>query len=256
VRGNENHVQSKENVHVSEIDNATKPQGKAAAISRKSEHTAPENGKEKEEKAVAPSVSSHQSLPKAAAMLVAEGVTPKRAQEFAQLFDCDQIERNVALGLHCGKKNPPGYLLALIRDDPASRRVVPGSEADQVRRRERPAARRERNGPVQALEARGPVPSAVSPPQPKSRASEALCGTFSGVWEPVTGVEDPLEALPPEDRDRYTQRAREEVLRAKPWLGASVYECNGPLMQAMIRTQLRAMLATTKAPASRGAPSG
>jgi hypothetical protein len=134
-----NHVQSSESVNIREINNGPKPQktpvaqsieaertivendnetqNKAAAISRKVEHTSPQNGKEGEKKAVAPSVSSHQALPKAAALLVAQGVTPKRAREFAQLFDCEQIERNVALGLHCGKNNPPGYLLRLIQDD-------------------------------------------------------------------------------------------------------------------------------------------
>jgi hypothetical protein len=247
-------IQSLHGEHVTR-KNDNEAQQKPAVITLHVEHTPPQNGKEGEKKAVAPSVSSHQPLPKAAALLVAQGVTPKRAREFAQLFDYEQIERNVALGLHRGKNNPPGYLLTLIRDDPASRRVVPGSEADQVRRRERPGAQRERNGPVKALEAREPVPSAISPPQPKSRASEAVCGTFSGVSEVAGGVEDPLEALSPEDRDQYACRAREEVLRANAWLGASPREGN-PIMQAMIRTQLRAMLATTKAPASRGAPSG
>jgi DNA-binding MarR family transcriptional regulator len=278
VQGDENHVQSSENTNVNEIDNAAKPhkkpaftslttkhvsgengnekQGKAPARSRKAEHTAPQNGKEGEKKAIAPSVSSHPERTTAAALLIAEGVTPKRAGEFAQLFDHDQIERTIALGLHRTKKNPPGYLLTLIRDDPASRRIAPGSEADQIRQRERPAVRREQNGPVKAREAREPVPGAVSPVQPKQRASEAICGTFSGGSDMPGGVEDPLEALPSEDRDRYVQRAREEVLRAKPWLGAAVYECNGPLMQAMIRTQLRALLATPEASASRGAPSG
>jgi hypothetical protein len=278
VQGDENHVQSSENANVSEINNAAKPhekpastslttkhvsgendnekQGKDAARSRKAECTAPQNGTEGEKKAVVPSVSSHPERTTAAALLIAEGVTPKRAGEFAQVFDYAQIERNVALGLHCGKKNPPGYLLTLIRDDPASRRIAPGSEADRIRQRERPAVRREQNGPVKAREAREPVPRAVLPSQPKQRASEAICGTFSGGSDMPGGVKDPLEGLPPEDRDRYVQRAREEVLRAKPWLGAAVYECNGPLMQAMIRTQLRALLATPEASASRGAPSG
>jgi len=277
VQGDENHVQSSENANVSEIDNATKPhekpvaksleaehvvvengnekQGKAPARSRKAECTAPQNGKEGGKKAVASSVLSHPERTTAAALLIAEGVTPKRAGEFAQLFDRDQIERTIALGLHRTKKNPPGYLLTLIRDDPASRRIAPGSEAEQVRRRERPAVRCEQNGPVKAREAREPVPGAVLPSQPKQRASEAMCGTFPGGSEPPGRVEDPLAALSLEDRDRYTQRAREEVLRANAWLGASPRESN-PIMQAMIRTQLRAMLATTEAPASRGAPSG
>jgi len=275
AQGDENHVQSSENTNVSGINNAAKPhkksasttlktehvsgengnkkQEKAAVISRKTEYTAPQNGKEGEKKAVAPSVSSHPEPTTAAALLIAEGVTPKRAGEFAQVFDYAQIERNVALGLHRGKKNPPGYLLTLIRDDPASRRIAPGSEADQVRR---PAVRREQNSPVRALEAREPVPHAVLPSQPKPRASEAIYGALSGAAEPAgVVVEDPLEALSPEDRDRYTQRAREEVLRANAWLGASPRESN-PIMQAMIRTQLRAMLATPEASASRGAPSG
>jgi hypothetical protein len=278
AEGDENHVQSSENTNVSGINNAVKPhenpvaksleakhtvveirnadRQKPAAISRKAEHTPPQNGKEGEKKAVAPSVFSHPEPTTAAALLVAEGVTPKRAGEYAQVFDCAQIERNIALGLHCGKKNPPGYLLTLIRDDPASRRIAPGSEADRVRRRERPAAAlRGRIGPVQDLEAREPIPSAVSPPQPKQRASEAICGAFSGASEPPPEVEDPLGALSPEDRERYTQRAREEVLRANAWLGTSARE-NNPIMQAMIRRQLRTMLATTEMPASRGAPSG
>jgi len=278
VQGDKNHVQSSENTNVSKIDNAAKPhekpvtksleaehvvvencnekQGKATAISRKAEYTAPQNGKEGEKKVVAPSVLSHPERTTAAALLIAEGVTPKRAGEFAQLFEPEQIERNVALGLHRTKKNPPGYLLTLIRDDPASRRIAPGSEADRVRQRERPAVRREQNGPVKAREAREPVPHAVLPSQPKPRASEAIYGALSGAAEPAgVVVEDPLEALSPEDRDRYTQRAREEVLRANAWLGASPRESN-PIMQAMIRTQLRAMLATPEASASRGAPSG
>jgi hypothetical protein len=273
----ENHVKSSENVEKRVIHNATKPQekpapislevehtapqngneegGKAAAVCRKAERTAPKNGKEGEEKAVTSSFLPHLKSPKAAALLVAEGVTPKRAMDFAQVFECEQIERNIALGLHHGKKNPPGYLLTLVRDDPAGRRIVPGSEADQVRQRERSGALRGRNGPVKALEAREPVPVAVSPTQAKQRASEAICGAFTGVSEPPGKVEDPLEALPPEDRDRYTQRAREEVLRANAWLGPSPRESN-PIMQAMIRTQLRAMLATPETQASRGAPSG
>jgi hypothetical protein len=271
VKSEKIHVKPSGNVKKSVINNETKPHGKpvpksipaeqaarqndnekqekATAINRKAECTAPQNGKEGEKKAVAPSVLSHPERTTAAALLIAEGVTPKRAGELAQVFDCDQIERNVALGLHRGKKNPPGYLLTLIRDDPASRRITPGSEADQIRRRERPAVRREQNGPVKAREARESVPRAVLPSQPKQRASEAICGTFPG-------AKDPLEALSPEDRDRYTQRAREEVLRANAWLGAAVYECNGPLMQAMIRTQLRAMLATPEGAVCRGAPSG
>jgi len=236
-------------------ENGKKTQGETVSISQKVEYTIPQNGKEEKKKAVTPSVSSHQPRSKAAALLVAEGVTPRRAEGFAQVFDCEQIERNIALGLHREKNNPPGYLLTLIRDDPAGRRIVPGSEADQVRRRERPAVVRERNGPVKALEAREPVPGANSLAQPKQRASEAICGAFTGGLEPPGKVEDPLEALPPEDRDRYTQRAREEVLRANAWLGPSPRESN-PIMQAMIRTQLRAMLATPEAQASRGAPSG
>jgi hypothetical protein len=277
VQGDENHVQSSENTNVNEIDNAAKPhkkpastslttkhvsgengnekQGKDAARSRKAECTAPQNGKEGGKKAVAPSVLSHSERTTVAALLIAEGVTPKRAGEFAQLFDHDQIERTIVLGLHRTKKNPPGYLLTLIRDDPASRRIAPGSEADRVRQHERSAALRGQIGPAKALEAREPVPGAVSPVQPKQRASEAICGTFSGESEPPPEVKDPLEALSPEDRDRYTQRAREEVLRANAWLGGGGHESN-PIMQAMIRTQLRAMLATTEAPASRGAPSG
>ena len=102
---------------------------------------------------------------------------------FPGTFNDGPIARTITLGIHRTKTNPPGYLLRLIQDDAASKRIAPGSEADQVRRRERPAVRREQNGPVKALEAREPVPSAVSPPQPKQRASEAICGTFSAASE-------------------------------------------------------------------------
>jgi hypothetical protein len=270
-------VKSRENVQKSLISNETKPhekpeikshqaehasvqndtekQKEPAAISRKAEHTTPQNGKEERKKAVTPSVSSHPEHTAAASLLIAEGVTPARARSFAQLFEREHIERTIAIGMHRTKNNPPGYLLRLIQDDAASKRIVPGSEADRVRQRERPAALRGQIGPAKALEAREPVPSVVSPVQPKQCASEAICGTFSGASEPPGGVEDPLEALSHEDRDRYTQRAREEVLRANAWLGGAAHESN-PIMQAMIRKQLRAMLATTGAPASRGAPSG
>jgi len=277
VEKDENHVKSRENVEKRVIHNAAKQQekpvvislevehttpqngkekwGEPAVVSRKVERTTPQNGKEGEKKAVTPSFLSHRLLPKAAALLVAEEVTPKRAMDFAQVFECEQIERNIALGLHHGKKNPPGYLLTLVRDDPAGRRIVPGSEADQVRQRERSGTLRGRNGPVKALEARESVPGANSLAQPKRRVSKAICGRFTGVSEPPGKVEDPLETLSPEDRAQYTQRAREDVLRANPWLGSSPRESN-PIMQAMIRTQLRAMLATPEAQASRGAPSG
>jgi hypothetical protein len=278
VKSEKNPVKSSENINVSEKKDAIKPheepvtknikaeqiavqndsekQKETAAKAINTEHTAPKNGKEEKKKAVTPSVSSHPEHTAAATLLIAEGVTPARARSFAAIFEPERIERNIALGLHRTKNNPPAYLLRLIQDDAASKRIVPGSEADQVRQRERSGALRGRIGPVKALEAREPVPSAVSPAQPKQRASEAICGTFSGSSESPGGVEDPLEALSPEDRDGYARRAREEVLRANAWLGASARDSHGPLMQAMIRTQLRAMLATPKAPASRGAPSG
>jgi hypothetical protein len=214
------------------------------------------NGNEEKEKSVPTTVSSRQEQAnKTAQLLIDEGVTHNRAKEFAHLFDYQRIRRTIDLDLHRTKQNPPGYLLRLIQDDAASKRIVSGSEADQVRQRERGPALRGRIAPTEAAETREPVPSAVSPPQPKPRAPEAICGTFPAVSEPPPKVVDPLEALSPEDRERYTQRARAEVLRAKPWLGPSPSESN-PLMQAMIRTQLRAMLATIKAPGSPGAPSG
>jgi hypothetical protein len=216
----------------------------------------PLNGNEEEEKSVPISVSSRQEQANnTAQLLIDEGVTHNRAKEFAHLFDYERVRRTIDLDLHRTKKNPPGYLLRLIQDDAASKRIVPGSEADQVRQRERGAALRGRIAPVKAAQAREPVRSTVSPQQPKSRASEGICGTFPAVSELTPEVKDPLEALSPEDRERYTQRARAEVLRANSWLGASPSESN-PLMQAMIRTQLRAILATTEAPGSQGAPSG
>jgi hypothetical protein len=238
------------------VQNDNEKQRETVAISQKAEHTTPQNGTEEKKNAVTPSISSHLQQTTAAALLIAEGVTPARARSFAATFEPEHIERNVALGLHRTKNNPPAYLLRLIQDDAASKRIVPGSEADQVRQRERFGALRGRIGPVKATGAREPVPSVVSPVQPKQRASEAICGTFPWVAESPGRVEDPLEALSPEDRDRYARRAREEVLRAKPWLGEVARTSNGPLMQAMIREQLRAMLTTTEAPASRGAPSG
>lgn len=238
------------------VQNNNETQKETAAKTINAERTTPQNGKEEKKKAVAPSVSSHPEHIAAAALLIAEGVTPARARSFAAIFEPEHIERTIAVGLHRTKNNPPAYLLRLIQDDAASKRIVPGSEADQVRQRERSGALRGRIGPVKAPEAQDPVPSAVSSVQPKQRALEAICGTFSGWSEPPPEVMDPLDALSPEDRDRYARRAREEVLRAKPWLGEGARTSNGPLMQAMIREQLRAMLATTEAPASRGAPSG
>ena len=142
-------IESSENVEISVTDNETKPQKKpvtknkkaeqaavqndnekqkeTAAISRKTEHTAPQNGKEEKKKAVTPSVSPHPEHTAAAAVLIAEGVTPARARSFAAIFEPEHIERNVALGLHRTKNNPPAYLLRLIQDDAASKRIVPGS---------------------------------------------------------------------------------------------------------------------------------
>jgi hypothetical protein len=270
-------VKSIENVKMSVTNNETKPQEKpvtknikaeqtavqndnekqkkAAAKAINAERTTPQNGKKEKKRAVTPSVLSHPQHTTAAALLIAEGVTPARARSFAAIFELEHIERNVALGLHRTKNNPPAYLLRLIQDDAASKRIVPGSEADQVRQRERSGALRGRISPVQAREAREPVPGAVSPSQVKQCASKAMYGTFSGVSEPPGGVEDPLEALPPEERDRYARRAREEVLRANAWLGATARESN-PIMQAMIRKQLRAMLGTREAAVPPGAHAG
>ena len=102
--------------------------------------------------------------------------------------------------------------------------------------------------PAEAAEAREPVAPKVSSSEPPSRASEAVYGTFSGVSEPPAGGEDPLETLPPEERAFYAARAREEVLRANPWLGTAARERNGPMLQTLIRKQLRGMLAEGVSP--------
>ena len=57
-----------------------------------------------------------------------------------------------------------------------------------------------------------------------------------------------MELLPPEERASYARRAREEVLRVNPWLGAAARERNGPMMQSLIRKRLRAMLAEGVSP--------
>jgi hypothetical protein len=236
---------------------APKPQTMLPALHVAAKPTTRQNGNEGTGKAVPPSASSHPKPSAAAvAMLIAEGVTPARARCFASLFEPERIARTIALDLHRAKNSPPGYLLRLIQDDAAAKRIAPGSEADRVRQRERPGVARGRIGPEDARETREPVNADISPPRPPSRGSGAISGTFSGASEPPAAFEDSLRALPPEDRAFYARRAREEVFRATPWLGASARERNGPMMQAMIRKQLRVMLAVADTPTSRGAPAG
>ena len=236
---------------------APKPQAKPPAVPVAEKSTTRQNGNEGTGEAVAPSASSHpEPSATAVAMLIAEGVTPARARSFAPLFESERIARTIALSLHRTKKNPPAYLLRLIQDDAAAKHIAPGSEADQTRQRECPGVARGRIGPENAREARKPVKADISPPRRWSRGPGAISGTFSGVSEPPAVFEDPLQALPPEERAFYARRAREEVFRATPWLGASARERNGPFMQAMIRKQLRVILAAADAPTSRGAPAG
>jgi hypothetical protein len=232
-----------------------KPQENPSAVSVTEKSTTHQNGKEETKKAAPTSISSHLEHPTAADALIAEGVTPARARDFASLFEPERIARTIALGIHRTKTNPPGYLLRLIQDDAASKRVAPGSEADRVRKRERPAVLRGKITHTEAVEAREPVAPRVSSSQTAPSALGAIYGTFSEASEPPAGVEDPLETLPPEDRDYYARRAREEVLRANPWLSAAVRERNGPMMQTLIRKRLQAITAA-EAPASRGAPAG
>ena len=99
-----------------------------------------------------------------------------------------RIARTIALGLHRTKTNPPGYLLRLIQDDAAAKRLVPGSEADRVRKRERPAVLRSTIAPTKAVETREPVAPRVSSSQTAPRALEAIHGTFSGASEPPAGA--------------------------------------------------------------------
>ena len=115
-----------------------KPQAKPTAPSVAKKPTSPQNGKEETRKPLPTSSSSHPERTTAAEALIAEGVTPARARDFASLFEPERIARNITLGLHRTKTNPPRLrLLRLIQDDAASKQVSPDSEADRVRSRER-----------------------------------------------------------------------------------------------------------------------
>ena len=225
-----------------------KTQAKPTATSVAKKSTTPQNGKEETKKTIPASISPHPEPTTSAKALIAEGVTPARAHAFTSLFEPERIARNITLGLHRTKTNPPAYLLRLIQDDAASKRVPLGSEADQVRKHERPGIQRGTIAPTEAVEAREPVPPRVSPSQSAPRVLEAVSAPFPAGSEPLAGVDDPLALLPPEERASYARRAREEVLRATPWLGAAARERNGPMMQSLIRKRLRAMLAEGVSP--------
>jgi hypothetical protein len=211
-------------------------------------HTTSQNGKEEKKTPTPPTIPTRlapaASRRVAAQTLIAEGVSHPRAHAFSRLFDLDGITRTIALDLHRDKNNPPAYLLRLLQDNTAARHPVPGSEAERVRQRERPQSPlRGRFAPSGGRGAPEQRRSSVSPAPRSPSVSGVVCGTFSGVPESPGEVTDPLQALPPEEHAAYTQRAREDVLRANPWLGPQAHQNTGPLMQAMIRRQLRAMLA-------------
>lgn len=171
-------------------------------------------------------------------ILIEQGVSCGPARSFALLFDHDHIARTIALGIHCEKRNPPAYLLQLIRDDAVSKHIVPDSEADLARRRERPPTLYGRYEPI--------IPAITIANTPKKPIPCPIEHVVLSIE--ATEADQCFAALTVSEKAIYQQCARQEVLRANPWLGDGV-QSTGPLMEAMIRRQLRIMLrAETKHP--------
>ena len=192
--------------------------------------------KEKERTPIAKGIPSHSTTQQnATKLLAAQGVTPARAVAFARLYDHERIEQNIRLGLHLDKKNPPAYLLRLIQDDAAARRISPTSEAARIREQERPTVYRSRS---EAL-------TIQPPPQVTSSLPKTPEKALPKASEPPNPIEEYLTSLVPQDCARYEQRAREKVLRANAWLGENPSSSN-PMVQILIRKQLEQMRASAQ----------
>lgn len=156
--------------------------------------------------------------------LMAEGLTPVAATNLARAFASRPgvIARNITLGEHRTKANPPGWLTTAIRGDYASVRVSPDSEAAAVRRSEQPSVPRSR---------------------PASPPGEKAVRTLppAALWQSVPLAIAPSKAtsmdLSPETRERLTVRAWEDVRKTHAYLG--IFSQEHPVIRGAISRAVR-----------------
>jgi len=157
-------------------------------------------------------------------LLVAEGFEPGCAASFARCFDRERIARNIALGRHRrpGVQSPGAYLRGMIQRDDAAAVLDPRSEAAAVR---------------VAIE-----PRTASSTTAPTRASGAA-STAAGAPPPIASARTcELDGLSPGERERLTQRARDEVRRRHAFLGARVLDAWGPLLEAATTRTMRELV--------------
>jgi len=158
------------------------------------------------------------------ALLVAEGFDPGSAAAFATCFDRERIARNIALGRHRrpGVQSPGAYLRGMIQRDDAAAVLDPHSEAAAVR---------------VAIE-----PRTASSTTAPTRASGAA-STAAGAPPPIASARTcELDGLSSGERERLTQRARDEVRRRHAFLGARVLDAWGPLLEAAATRTMRELV--------------
>ncbi len=140
---------------------------------------------------------------KDAEALISEGLDRKAAIQLAKIFvgRPGLIARNIALGEHRTKANPPGWLTTAIRGDYASARISVGSEADAVRRAERPVRAMPSRPQNAEIPSRTPLTAAPKPPPIATKKPE------------------PEIQISPETQARLSARAWEEIRKTHAYLG-------------------------------------
>jgi len=191
---------------------------------------------------------SRDAVPKAddderTALLVAEGFDPGSAVAFAASFERERIARNIALGRHRrpGVQSPGAYLRGMIQRDDAAAALDPYSEAAAVRGAT--PMRRISTGEGAVVRAASPT---ASPTMSTRRAGAASTATAPGAPPPIARTRTcEFDGLSPGERERLTQRARDEVRRRHAFLGARVLDAWGPLLEAATMRTMRELVQST-----------
>jgi len=179
------------------------------------------------------------------ALLVAEGFDPGSAASFAASFERERIARNIALGRHRrpGVQSPGAYLRGMIQRDDAAAAIDPRSEAAAFRGAT--PMRRISTGEgavVRATEPRA-ASTTASPTMSTRRAGAASTSTAPGAPPPIVRARTcAFDGLSAGERERLTQRARDEVRRRHAFLGARVLDAWGPLLEAATMRTMRELV--------------
>jgi len=175
-------------------------------------------------------------------LLVSEGFEPGCAASFARCFSRERIAANIVLGRHRrpGVQSPGAYLRGMIQRDDAAAAIDPRSEAAAAVRGATPMRR--------ISTGKGAVVRATEPRAASSTASTRLTGaaattTAADARPPIASARTcELDGLSADERERLTQRARDEVRRRHAFLGARVLDAWGPLLEAAATRTMRELV--------------